>query len=508
MPVSLRNMVLQSPGTLGLNTQNTDRVQDPQYATEANNCVISKNGLLESRKGFKKFNNSAAVGTPTFDVVYSYLTDSGTEHIISCGGNLIYTGSAMTDKTPTVAPTGDDWHFQSYEGEVIGYQDGHAPIYWDGGAGVFLPLSGKAAAAGIVQSPWHLAAWGRSWVNDTTNLSQINYSDLLIPEAFTGGTSGSIDMDKVWPYSNDTIVCCAQHNNNLIIFCYRSIIVYSGADDPSSMVVSDIINSNGCVARDSVQNVGNDIFYLANDGVRSLARTVLQDNMPMNEISAPIREDIIASINSATLTSVRSTYNEKHGFYIINFPGDKAYVCDVRRAQEGIFRWTTWDADIYGLTTSYTLDDELYAGLTLGFVGTYEGYNDTNTTTGNIDATYIMKYRSGWVDAGLEAMKGIWKKAVWYVQSLINVQVSTTWGFDFSDEEDSYTKDIVGGTASVYGTDVYGTGTYGSASTKQAINIPLSKTGSVIKLGFQSVVDSGSFAFNKIDLFVKQGHRR
>lgn len=509
MPTPLQDLVLQSPGTKGLNTQDTDKVQDPQFATEANNCIISKNGLLEARKSFQRTNASAATGTPALDTVYSYVLDDGTEHIISTGGNKIWTGTTtLTDDTGALTVTNDNWQFQTYKGEVFGYNGTDAPIFWDGVAGTFATIASKGTAAGIVNSSWHLSAFGRSWVGDTTSLTLIKYSDLLVPEDFTNGSAGSVDLDTVFNHSNDTIVTAGTHNSNLVIFCEKSIVIYSGADDVTAFYLNEVITNTGCVARDSVQNIGNDIFFLANDGVRSLGRTVIQDNMPMNEISAPIRDDIITSINGATLADVRSTYNEKEGFYLINFPGDKTYVCDVRHAQQGIFRWTTWDATIYGLATSNADTDELYAGLAAGFLSSYTGYNDTDTSDGSLDATYIVKYRSGWIDSGLSTIKAVWKRAVWYIASSINVQVNTTWSFDFSDVENSHTKAVVGGDPSVYGTAVYGTDTYGSASARQEISVPLSKTGSIIKLGFQSVVDGGEFSFNRINLFTKIGRKR
>ena len=510
MPTSLNDLILQSPGTLGLNTQNKDKVQDPQYSTQANNCVIGRNGLMEARKGFARLNSSAATGTPTLDVVYSYILDDGTEKYISCGGNKIWSGkTSLADETGGLTVTDDNWQFQTYKGEVFGYNGTDAPIYWNGVAAAFLTIASKGTANGIVNSSWHLAAWGRSWVGDTTSLTQINYSDLLVPEDFTGGSSGTVDLDTVWPGSNDVIVCGAAHNNNLVLFCEKSIVIYSGADDVTNFYLNEVITSNGCVARDSVQTVGNDLFYLANDGVRSLARTVIQDNMPMAEISADIRDDIIDSINAETGNKIRSTYNEKEGFYAITFPTvGKTYVCDVRLASQGKFRWTTWDATIYSLCSSNRGTDEMYAGLAGGFYSQYTGYNDTNTSTGAVDANYTVTYRSGWVDSGLNTAKAVWKRAVWYISSLISRQIIITWAFDFEETENSHALSVEGGAASVYGTAVYGVDIYGSKASRKPISVPLSKTGSIIRLGFQSVVDGGNFSFNKIDLFAKLGHKR
>ena len=507
---SLRSITLQSPGTLGLNTQDKDDVQDPRYCTQATNCVISRNGLLESRQGAARTNATAATGTPTLDVVYSYVQNDGTEIIVSAGGNKLWSGTtSLADETGALTVTDDNWQFQNYAGEVFGYNGTDAPIYWDGAAATFATIASKGTAAGIVSSKCHLSAFGRSWVVDTTTVSQINYSDLLVPEDFTNGSAGTIDLNTVWPYSNDTITCLAAHNNNLIIFCEKSIVIYGNADNINNIFLVEVIRDIGCIARDSVQNVGDDIFFLSNDGVRSLGRTILQDNMPQKEISASIRDDMIDTINSETsMDAVRSTYNEKQGFYLINFPSEKiTYVCDVRTDQP---RWTTWDTQLYGVETSKAATDELYFGLAGGFVARYTtDYYDTDTSDGSLDQTYVMKYRSAWFDPGFQTGKSIWKKMVWYIASLANFQAVTTWSFDFDDSDEySEAKSVTGAAPPVYGTATYGTATYGGDYIKNRYTFNMKGVGSLIRTGFQATVGGGKFAFNKIDLFMKLGRIR
>lgn len=514
MPSSaLQSISLQSPGTLGLNTQDKDNVQDPRYATEALNCVISGNGLLEARKGAKRLNATPATGADKATVMYSYVQDDGTEFIISCSNNMIWVGtSTLTNKTGTLTITLDRWQFQTYKGEVFGYQESHAPIYWDGGAGNFVLLSTKGTAAGLVNSPCHHAAFGRSWVVDPSNPSVVKYSDLLVPEDFNAAGAGSIDLNNVWPYSNDTITTIASHNNNLIIFCEKSIVIYGNADVIANIALVEVIRDIGCVARDSIQTVGDDIFFLANDGVRSLARTILQDNMPQKEISAPVRDDLISNIDDCDLGLVRSTYNEKEGFYALTissllFGSLKQYVCDVRLSDKGIYRWTEWGGDFYSFETSKANTDKLYIGLAGGYIAEYDGYYDTDTSDGGVDLAYAIKYRSGWIDAGLGAVKAVWKKAVYYIKTRINNPFTATWSFDFKTDESSQTKDMTAGTAAVYGTATYGTGTYGGDVNRNETTISMSKTGSIVKVGFQSNVKDGEFGFNRINLFFKAGKR-
>jgi len=557
----LRDVVIQSPGILGLNTQGKDDVMDQKFCTVADNCIIDRNGLLAARKGAKVLNGTAATGTPTFDTIHSYVQDDGTEIIVSSGGSKVWSGSTtLTDITGSMTVTADHWQFQNIQGNCAGAQSAHEPIWWDGSGNIETlngqnsdwaastayslgdivipttenghyyecttagtsngtePVTWDTTPGGttsdntvtwttreIPKSNTALAAFGRLWLSDAST-GTIFYSDLLIPSAFSGGSSGSINLNTVWPTSNDTIVALHVHNNNLVIFCERSIVIYANADDIDNITLVESITVNGCIARDSVQTIGNDVFYLANDGIRSLSRTVLQDNMPLGEVSTNIRDDIISSINVETLADVRSTYSQKKGFYCINFPAsEKTFICDIR--VQGTPRWTVWTWSLpKGLEVGK--DDTLYFGLSSGYLSTYSGYLDADVSTGDTTETYILTYRSGWLDFGLSSIKAIWKKAIWYISSEFDLTTTTTWGFDFAAKEYTESKSVTGVPPAQYGVATYDNDTYGSSFDKDTIQMNLRGTGSVIRVGTQLAVNNGNFAFNKINLFFKTGRVR
>ena len=108
-----------------------------------------------------------------------------------------------------------------------------------------------------------LAAFGRLWVADfATDKSTIYWSDLLNGHAWSGGSSGSIDISEVWPNGYDEIVALAAHNGFLIIFGKDSIVIYQGADNPATMSLADTISNIGCVSRDAVVSTGKDLIFL------------------------------------------------------------------------------------------------------------------------------------------------------------------------------------------------------------------------------------------------------
>ena len=189
-----------------------------------------------------------------------------------------------------------------------------------------------------------MSAFGRLWVTGvSSNPSVIYWSDLLIGHDYSGGTSGSIDISKVWPDGYDEIVSLAAHNNLLIIFGKHSIIVYEGAASPASMTLSDTVAGIGCVNRDTVQYTGTDVLFLSNTGLKSFGRTIQEKSMPISSLSGNISKDIIAALQNET-EFFRSVYSPEEGFYLLTFVGqDVTYCFDVRGTLEnGSYRVTRW----------------------------------------------------------------------------------------------------------------------------------------------------------------------
>jgi hypothetical protein len=98
---------------------------------------------------------------------------------------------------------------------------------YDNTGGSVVKLSTVSGAAGVTSAMFGnevMAGYGRLWTADfSTDKSTVFWSDLLIGHDWSGGTSGSIDISKVWPDGHDEIVALAAHNGFLVIFGKRSI---------------------------------------------------------------------------------------------------------------------------------------------------------------------------------------------------------------------------------------------------------------------------------------------
>jgi hypothetical protein len=112
----------------------------------------------------------------------------------------------------------------------------------------------------------------------------------------------------------------------LIIYKNDSIHVLNmdGATPLTDWDLKPLSVAVGCSAGRTVQDIGNDHIFLANDGVRLLSRTTF-DKLRVGVISDPIR-DIIDGINWDAIDTANAWF--ENGLYILNIPTGTSTVPD------------------------------------------------------------------------------------------------------------------------------------------------------------------------------------
>jgi len=297
MAQQLQSITITAPGFAGINTQDAPLAQEPSFAAVADNCIIDKEGRIAARKGYDLLNGNDLLGSSAgVEALHEFVAQDGDITFLSAGNNKIFTGTTtMVDASPgSYTITTNNWKIVSFNDHAFLFQRGYEPLVYSDHAGTVDKMSAHAHATGTPpQGHEVLAAFGRLWVADfTADKSTIYWSDLLNGTHWTGGSTGSIDITKVWPTGYDTIVALAAHNGFLVIFGRNSIVIYSGADDPSTMTLSDTISNIGCVNRDAVVSTGRDLIFLDDSGVRSLARTIQEKSAPIGDVSKNVNNDI------------------------------------------------------------------------------------------------------------------------------------------------------------------------------------------------------------------------
>lgn len=498
MAGSIRPVSVAAPGFLGLNTQESGAQMDVKWATEATNCVIDENGRIASRKGWATVNSSAISGTPAVRAIHEYLDKAGTSIIVSAAGNKIYSGTtSLTDITGSISVTNDNWQFRNFNGKVVGIQSGVQLVVWSG-TGNFATVT--AASGTLPQGDACLAAFGRVWaVQSATDKTVLKYSALLDETHWSTG-AGSINVSSAWANGMDEIVALEEFNGRLVIFGKNNILIYANAWDVANMVLEDSIIGIGCMARDSVVNVGTDILFLSSSGVRTLSRTVQEPSMPVTDVSRHVKDYMMTLAFSETARNIKACYSEREGFYLLSLPSARVFCFDMRyKNEDKSLKCTTW-TNINPTALCVLRNQTLYMGQA-GYIGKYYGYLDNASN-------YTMLYKTAWFDMG-EQVSDLFKIPKKLTLTLFNIgnKVVTYYiAYDFIESDSTQSVTITSaGSPSEWAIAEYGIGEYSGGTTFAQYHTYPTGHGKVIRLGFSVPVDGDKFSLQKLDFLTKLG---
>ena len=293
----------------------------------------------------------------------------------------------------------------------------------------------------------------------------------------------------------------------------------------------EVIEGVGCIARDSVQNTGEDILFLSNTGVRSLNRTVQEKSQPMRDISKNVRDDIIQAINSEVMANVKSVYSPTNAFYLLTFPSltaQQTFCFDTRQAlEDGSFRVTVWPEFTPTGLLSYG-SDLLFAQP--NGIAKYNGYQDDGVA-------YPMAYYSNYFDLDMPNINKIVKRLTATTVGATGQSFSLKVGYEYSPVYYSETFTVESGTVYEYGIAEYGpspsvtpytvtwdaggiapdnwiagsgTSVASEAEFVGAVLVnkqssPARGAGNTLQIGFTTTIDGKPISLQKISIYAKQG---
>lgn len=512
MIAKLLTTSIAAPGFKGLNTQDSSVTLEDGFATVANNCVIDKFGRIGARKGWTPTHASNAdLSTAEVKAIGELIDGVGNSYLLAAGNNKLFklVGSTLTMLTyggGGVAPTITDsnWQMAPLNGCMYLYQAGHDPLVFDPAVSTttFRRVSEKTGYVGTVaQNNCVISAYGRTWsANNTNSKSTIQFSDLLAGHILSTGSAGSLDVSEIWPNGADEIVGLSSHNGFLIVFGRRQILIYSGATDPSSLQLSDAITGVGCLSRDSIVPTGIDVLFLSDNGVRSLMRTIQEKSAPVRDISANVRDELVAEAVLEDPDEIKAVYSDKEGFYLLSFPDRQVVYCfDMKVVlQNGANRVTTWD-NLVPTAFCYTRAKDLLLGKA-GYVAKYDTFKD------NTDP-YTLRYYTNYFDFGSPTVMKIMKKVGVTVVGGGGYTVSLRFGFDYNDILNARQFTLSNATLAEYNIAEYALAEYGGTVFDNKI-INIGGTGKVIQLGFETNVNGKPISIQKLDVYVKAGKTR
>ncbi len=385
MPTApLNPITLLAPGNKGLNTEDAGFLSDPSWSLVLDNGVIDNAGRVAARKGWTGLYSSGTA--PVGDVlsVGEYIIDADNTKVIYSTATQVLHGPEATTVITKSGGTGGRFQFLNFNGSMIAVLAGQVPQYWSN-TGLFADVSGGAGTA--PQGGTGLSAFGRLWITDADEQT-IKFCALLNENEWGGASAGSLDTLEVWPDGADVITGLAELQGKLVIFGRRSVLIYDGATDPtgSGFVLADTIQ-HGCVDPATIQRVGNDLVYLAPDGLRSLQRGLEFSNLPLTSLSDTVRSELVDDIAQIASNTYASFYSEAEGLYGLKV-GLRYWAFNVRQIDNGDLRASRWFG--IGYTCAFAaVDGTIYLGQSTQ-LGSYSGYLDDAST-------YTLRWRSVWL---------------------------------------------------------------------------------------------------------------
>jgi len=511
MSKPLQSYSLSAPGFSGLNTEESPLDLGVGFALVATNCILDQYGRIGARKGWTRVNpSSGTLGANDVGVIHELVQNDGTLTVLFAGNNKIFklgTANAVTELTyggggsaPTI--TASNWQCASLNGIAYFFQTGHDPLIYDPAVSTttYRRVSEKSGyVATVPQANIAISAFGRLWVaNTSTDKVTVTFSDLIAGHVWGGGTSGSLDVSRVWPNGADEVMGLAAHNDFLFIFGKRQILVYSGASTPASLALSDTVGSIGCIARDTIQSIGSDVVFLSDSGVRSLMRTIQEKSAPLRDISKNVRFDLNSSLLGETLANLKSVYSEKEAFYLLVLPATfQVYCFDTKlNLPDGSFRVTKWDS-IAPTALRSLRNGDLYIGKN-GYIGKYGGYIDDTTT-------YRFAYYTNNADLGNPNQISILKTISAIVIGGSNQFLTINWGFDYSGAYQAQNIYIPSQASFEYGTAEYNIAEYTSGIPIKTLRANASGAGKIVQTGYETTINGIQLSLQKIEIQAKDG---
>ena len=511
MSQALQTQSISAPGFFGLNTQDSPLDLAAGFALVATNCIIDQYGRIGSRKGYARVNSSSGnLGANDVGVIHELVQADGILTVLFAGNNKLFkldSSNAVVELTyggggtaPTI--TASNWSCASLNGITYFFQAGHDPLIYDPAVSTstYRRVSEKTGYVGTVPSAnIVISAFGRLWAADTTTDNvTVFFSDLLAGHVWSTGTAGSLNIDRVWPNGADEITGLAAHNNYLIIFGKRQILVYANATSPAIITLSDTVGGIGCIARDSIQSTGKDVLFLSNSGVRSFARTIIEKSAPIGDLSKNVRSDFMAIVGSETAANIKTVYSETEAFYLLTLPTVKEVYCfDTRvQLQDGSFRVTIWNSIEPTALLSRRNGDVLIGKN--GYIGKYSTYQDHTSS-------YRMQYFTNHADLGNANVTSLLKRLKIVVIGGSNQFVTIKWGFDFSTNYLSANALIPSQGTSEYGIGEYNIAQYSDGVAIQTLVVQASGSGKIVQTGYETNINGTALSMQRIEIQSKDG---
>lgn len=479
MPENIQTNVVICEG--GLNNQANPIIIDPGEAIIFINYETSLLGGYRRVSGISKFDSTAVtgvgdrvLGVAVFGAGVLAVRDSSTSADV-----FTSTGSGWTKINGAPGRTKSGKHFFTkfdWTGTefIIGTDGKSNPFSWDGTTYTLLNGSGAPANAKYVaEYKRHIFYSGYS-----SNTGAVTFGVPLSTTSFAAADgAGEIVV-------GDTVVALRKFRDELIIFCKNSVFKIIG-DSKFNFELVPVTFDIGCSAADSVQEVGGDLYFLAPDGIRTLAATEKIGDVELASVSTKI-QDLIPIILKSTAVNISSVVVHAKNQYRLFYPEDTDTVSSALGIIGSIRRPTgEWEwGELQGIKP-FCADSGFISGVEKVIHGAYDGFvylQESGDDFSGTAITSVLQLAYNHFDDPTKR-KTNYKITIFYqAEGAISLDVFLLYDYDDGNKLQPVKFTITqGGGIATYRKGLYGTATYGSA------NVPRLKQ-TTVGSGFQTSV--------------------
>ena len=296
----------------------------------------------------------------------------------------------------------------------------------------------------------------------------------------------------------DTITGLVVFRDQLIIFSENTISRIAG-NSVADFQLQPVSRDLGCVAEDTIQEIGGDIVFLGPDGLRSFSATDRFGDFSLAVISKPIQTETTDLISSSPGGFSSTVIREKSQYRLFGFNSSftnaAAKGVAGTQLQEGI----SWN-DLRGINASVTFSEydgfaeRIYFGASDGYVYQMEQGNTLDGT--HIQATFATPFVP-LNDPNVR--KTIYKGTTFLdVNGDFNLEFSLKFDFDQPNaiQPDSILSSDAGASIT-FGSGIYGTSLFGSKQ-KAIFDVQAIGSGSTVSILYETT-GTGTDAVFTID---------
>lgn len=314
------------------------------------------------------------------------------------------------------------------------------------------------------------------------------------PLDFSGTGSWSVQVQ-------DKITGLHVFRDYLYIFCRSSIHRVVNLESAQNVAVRPVTSKIGCVDGRTIQEIGGDILFLADDGLRYLGATERIDDVSINTVSDNVRPLLkeVAPLLGPLSSIVIPSKSQYRLFYTARSGLRKGLIGTLSGDRQ--FQWTSTDDLLVTAISSTTDNDEKLYHIGSPTTGTMRVYQ--HDTGDSFDGTPIVgTWESPYFNMGDSSVRKNLHLLNLYMEAEGSAEVQLTFTYDHEDPtviqpEPFSLAPVV--EASRWGEAQWGSFTYGAV--RYPLNdIFLEGSGKWVKVQIKDIADNAPYVIRGYDL--------